>query len=751
MASSSVSLLLLALACGLMHGLSVEVRAGSHLQAREGAGMAVAAEAVGTGPVGQVISLLKEMQATLQQELEEDEGLYDKLSCWCHNNKYEKDGTIAASQTKIADLEGSIESLTASSAELKTQISELEAEVKANKESLAQATALREKQLQEFNGANHDSIQAIENLKAALVILSRHHEGAFPQTAVSFLAVRSVHDTWTEEHEASHLAQPLDEFMRLSGLDDVVERPVAAAAAAPQKFLQQETEKSSSPTAWSSEETDVVRNAMRAASSLLQARHGEGYYPSYSAQSGEIVGILKQLKEQMEGDLAEEQKLEASRAAEFAELRDSKTAEIENGEKMAEKKEDDLANTDNALAEAKEDLGQEQAALAEDQAFLQNLKQTCGEADTNFEARKQLRIEEIKAVAETINILSEDDARDTMGRTYSLLQVASKSGDDRLRVSASRSLRRLAARTANPQLSLLASSVELDSFERVKKAIDDMVGMLKVQQEDEVKKNDYCKSELHSTEMTISKTEDEKADLEAKEGALAASIKELEEGIEEAKAQVQELEVNLQRMSEDRIKENQDFQKTVADQTILKEVLHKALERLAKYYDESLIQRSTSHTRSNAKAATGVSGLQTPPVPQMEYKPSKGAAGVMQMLEKLIGEAQQMKAESTKAEAEAQAAYETVVDDTNGSVEALQKEVVTKTKAKASATKERLQAEADIVAAVKELDGLAKYTAKLHSECDYILKNFGARQTARQEEIQGLQQAKEILSGANLS
>merc|ERR1719380_551724 len=98
--------------------------------------------------------------------------------------------------------------------------------------------------------------------------------------------------------------------------------------------------------------------------------------PSYSAQSGEIFGVLKQLKEEMEGDLSEAQKTEAARAATFAELRAAKTSEIESGEKMAETKEDEKATTDNDLAEAKEDLGQTEAQLGEDQKFLKNLEKT---------------------------------------------------------------------------------------------------------------------------------------------------------------------------------------------------------------------------------------------------------------------------------------------------------------------------------------------------------------------------------------
>merc|ERR1719321_2638799 len=100
------------------------------------------------------------------------------------------------------------------------------------------------------------------------------------------------------------------------------------------------------------------------------------------------------MKETMEGDLSAAQKKEKERAAAFAELRAAKTQEIEEGEKMAEQKEDELATTSMDLAEAKEDLGQTTAALVEAQTFLKNLDATCAEADKNFEARKKARMDE---------------------------------------------------------------------------------------------------------------------------------------------------------------------------------------------------------------------------------------------------------------------------------------------------------------------------------------------------------------------
>merc|ERR1719386_630016 len=110
--------------------------------------------------------------------------------------------------------------------------------------------------------------------------------------------------------------------------------------------------------------------------------------------------------------------------------------------------------------------------------------------------------------------------------------------------------------------------------------------------------------------MATMKKTDHKADLEAKAGELETSIKRLSEEIEKANLDISDLQVALQRASENRKQENLDFQKTVADQTATAEILAKALDRLATFYDEAFVQTKK--------------GKQTPPVPQMEYKKSSG-------------------------------------------------------------------------------------------------------------------------------
>merc|ERR1719247_1059264 len=119
------------------------------------------------------------MLKQLEKEAEEDEAIYDKMACWCETNDKEKTKSIAEAEARIADLTTKIEELTASSARLNTEIKNLEKEVAANQEALDKATALRQKQLAEFNAEEKDLLQSISALKSAVTVLSKHQGGAF--------------------------------------------------------------------------------------------------------------------------------------------------------------------------------------------------------------------------------------------------------------------------------------------------------------------------------------------------------------------------------------------------------------------------------------------------------------------------------------------------------------------------------------------------------------------------------------------
>merc|ERR1719203_1215270 len=75
---------------------------------------------------------------------------------------------------------------------------------------------------------------------------------------------------------------------------------------------------------------------------------------------------------------------------------------------------------------------------------------------------------------------------------------------------------------------------------------------------------------------------------------------------------------------------------------------------------------------------------------------------------------------------------------------------ITDKTAERAATNEALHAENDKKADTStEHMNTMKNLASLHSECDWLLKYFDVRKQARADEIESLNNAKAVLSGAN--
>merc|ERR1719329_1476777 len=150
------------------------------------------------------------------------------MACWCETNDKERTKSIADAEARISDLTTKIEELTASSARLNTEIKNLEKEVASNQAALDKATAIRQKELAEFNAEEKDMLQSISALKSAVVVLSKHHGGAFMQGSQSQVALTIQHQL---EKHASLLQGLLTKSQR---------KVVAAFVQAPEDYFDAE-------------------------------------------------------------------------------------------------------------------------------------------------------------------------------------------------------------------------------------------------------------------------------------------------------------------------------------------------------------------------------------------------------------------------------------------------------------------------------------------------------------------------------
>merc|ERR1712222_44304 len=228
----------------------------------------------------------------------------------------------------------------------------------------------------------------------------------------------------------------------------------------------------------------ITPSQRRAAASFVQAPQDyfdakPTFKQSYAPQSGEIFGILTQMLETFEANLSQSQKEEMANQKAYEDLKAAKEDEIAAGQEQIDKKTAELADTDEKNAQAKEDIEDTKKSLSADEEFLMMLKEKCSMTDKEWEERQKTRQLEMEAVSKALAILSGDDAHDLFTRTFNpaLLQKQGVEHSSR-REQASKLLSAAAQRLHSPRLSTLATRVKLDTFERVKKAIDEMVAAL---------------------------------------------------------------------------------------------------------------------------------------------------------------------------------------------------------------------------------------------------------------------------------
>jgi hypothetical protein len=650
--------------------------------------VAIADDEDNASPVKKVLKLLKDMQGQLESEKAKEEEVYAKLSCWCEVNGKEKDAAVDAALRKTAELESTINALTAKATDVDGSIKSLTEETSANQESLKAATELREKERAEFNAEDKELLLSVDSIKNALVILSRHQSflqvsSGFPS---AFLEAKKMVKKLLDDHDdlLNQILDPNDKGL--------VEQFVQAGGA----------------------EAIKTKNM------------------------GEIVGILKQMKETFESNMSKATADEKKAEETFAQLKSAKTEEIQAGLDLIASKEQLLAKTNSKKAEAKEDLTDTTTGLNADQAFLLDLKKRCSVSDSEWQERQKTRSAEISAVSEAIAIIAGDDAHDTFGRTFSFLQVSRKSAkDDARRAKAHAILMKQASKEASASLLAVASAVQLDAFSKVSDMINKMIADIKQESDDETEHKAYCEAELHTNEMATTDNDNLLKDLQAQVADLSSQIDTFTDEIAELKASITEMYIQMQRSNENREVENRQFQTTVADQRATQVILLKALDRLNVFYDQQALLQAKpkpSLIQSHGKHK------QAPPPGLSEYKSNDGAGSVLTMLKEIIQDAKNMEKTAIKDEQDANDGYVAFVQQTYEAVAAAQSSIVDKQEAKAESEIAKIGKVEDLKGAEAEAKTLNNVLAQLHSSCDFVMENFFLRQEARDNEISSLQE-----------
>jgi hypothetical protein len=483
----------------------------------------------------------------------------------------------------------------------------------------------------------------------------------------------------------------------------------------------------------------------------------------YAPQSGQIVGILKQMDDEMAAALKEAEDAEAEAIKTYEALMAAKQKEVEALNAQIEEKLTRKGELGVELAGGLNELEDTKISLAEDEKFLAELEAGCATKEEEWAAVCKMRQEELVALAETIKILNDDDALELFKKTLpsaaSLLQVAESTQSLRKRalLAIKEAAKKGSSLRAQPQLDLIALALngKTAGFEKVIKMIDEMVANLKQEQSDDEAKKDYCDKELDTSEDT-------KKELDLKVSDSATAIEELEGSIATLTEEIAALQAGIKALDKAvteataiRKEENADYKELKQSDTAAKEILGMAKNRLNKFYNPKLYKPPPVEEPTFVQVSSHASGKVAPPPPPETFGPytkkSEGNNGVIAMIDLLIKDLDKELQEAAVEEADSQKEYEEMMAESATKRADDSKAISDKTALKAS-EEEALMTEQDTKAATeKELMQTLEYIHALHGECDWLLKYFDARSEARAGEVDALGKAKAVLSGADYS
>jgi len=670
-------------------------------------------------PIRKVVTMLQMMQNKVTAEGKAAEELYDKFMCYCETGKEALEKSIADAEAKIIQLEAAVKESAALKEQLEAEIKEHKASRAEAKDALAKAEALRKKEAGAFAGATSELSSNIDALTRAIAALEKGVAGGFLQTS------------------AASVLRRLSLSMDMSSAD----REILAA------FLSQ------------------------------------GSSTEYVPQSGEIIGILKQMKDEMEADLAEAKANEEKAIADYKALVAAKKKEIEAATKAIEDKMTRVGELGVEVATMINDLEDTKEGLEEDKKFLADMDKICEQKKKEWAVYQKTMAEELLALADTIKILNDDDALELFKKTLpsaaSFLQVqfSAKEVRQQALIALSGVRPRGVGRDTRVDLLEMALHGKKMGFEKIIKMIDDLVALLAKEQLEDDEKKAWCLAELDTAddkkkalENSISDLEKAIQDEEESIATLASEIEALEDGIKALDKQVAEA-------TEQRKAEHAEFEENLAANSAAVDLLGFAKNRLNKFYNPKLykappkrelsaedrIVTSMGGTLAPTAAPGGIAGTgiglaqvseRPPPPPEADLaykKKGEEGTGVIAMIDLLIGDLEKEITEAKVDEKDAQEDYEAFMKD-SAEKRALDSQAIADKEGSKAALEEELLANQEALKANQyDLMDTEKYIMEVHAECDWLLEHFDLRKDARTGEVEALKKAKDVLSGADYS
>lgn len=487
--------------------------------------------------------------------------------------------------------------------------------------------------------------------------------------------------------------------------------------------------------------------------SFLQS--GKDYIPA----SGEIVGILKQLKDNFDESLGGIVEEEEKAVAAFKKLKSSLEDLIATNSAAIESKTELSGQVAVKIVEGKSLITTTEKQMGDDMATLAQLKEACSGRGDEFATRQADAAAEVDAIGQAIGVLNNDDALELFKATdtkamnqVSLLQIQGSPRAAALRALNKQDFSR------QPALKLLAFSAKQAlkakavDFSKIVKMIDDMVVLLKEEYKTDLATRDTCTEDLNTAASEKKEAEHAISGLTAEIEELAGSIKTQAGLIEKAESEVKAAKQAMSEASEQRKEENAEFITAVDLNNQAVKLIQLAKDKLNTFYNPDLVTPTDAPAEGEDTALVQDLPEGQPEMWEAGDRKNKGrkSGSVLALMDMLAGDLNKDTAALESDEKVAQSSYEKLSED-------LAKQIAESTKAgtdaaasKAAAEESKLTAESTLSMKSEELASVKQTITDLHAKCDFLLENFEERAAKRENEIAGLQNAKAILKGAKL-
>jgi len=672
----------------------------------------VVAQQAQQNPVERVVQLIEGLKSKIQADGTAEQQVYDKYACWCEKTTARKAAAIENAKTLIEELSKSILELKGRLGSYVAEIAKLEKDIKETQESIAAAEEQRKKESEEYLKKKAALELGLANLKKAIKVLAEATVDATP----NLLKPDANRDAQAETKLLTVIAGVHSAMLNYNHFGEG-ERTV------------------------NSGDMSTVKSFLSSPMSLLRT----GANPAagtYNSQSGQIQGILAQMKDDFEKELETSAEEEEASASDHASLMETKREDLALLEKTLTKTTLAQGNDKKQLADDSQEREETQVQLKTDEAFFAEMKDSCKAKADQWSGRARSRTEELAAIDKALAVLTSPESKAIFERSHTtFLQIAAQQTAPK-RTQAFNILKKAASTSNSLRLAAIASTVQTTwHFDAVIADIDKMIEALREEEKADIEHRDWCESQTNGANSKNENLEYDMEQLEQKKKRAEEAKAELEEEVAKTEQEITDLKQAMADALDTRNKEHEVFKQAMKDDADAVMLIGKAIEALSGFYNkgELLQQPEYSENPDTAPEATFSSE---------EGRKSEGG-GVIAILS-MIKEDIEKEMKTTRAdEAEDLAAYQKLLKDSTESMEALEAKKVTLGQdiaGKMGEISDIESTDADKQASKKAADELLE---SLKPNCDWISRTFDTRMEKRKAEMEGLQNAKSVLAGAD--